>query len=135
MNRRALLIGIILLVGAFLIYRSFQPPERHASGAAMANVVIPQLSAQAQEGETLFNRSCASCHGKNAAGQDGIAPPLVHKIYEPGHHATSRFFWPRKMASALIIGNLVTCRLSTRLPTSNSTQSSSMSANFNAPTG
>ncbi|MCO6410934.1 c-type cytochrome [Hoeflea alexandrii] len=96
MNRRALLIGIILLVGVFLIYRSFQPPERHATGAAMANVVIPQLSAQAQEGETLFNRSCASCHGKNAAGQDGIAPPLVHKIYEPGHHGDVSFLLAAK---------------------------------------
>jgi len=91
MNRRTLLIGIILLVGAVLIYRSLQPPERVASGVAMANVVVPQLSAQALEGETLFNRSCAACHGKNAAGQDGVAPPLVHKIYEPNHHGDAAF--------------------------------------------
>ena len=90
MNRRALLTGIILLVGAFLIYRSFQPPERHASGAAMANVVIPQLSAQAQEGETLFNRSCASCHGKNAAGQDGIAPRKIEEIKKKGKDEKQR---------------------------------------------
>ncbi|MGJ8569855.1 MAG: c-type cytochrome [Hoeflea sp.] len=91
MNRRTLLIAVILLAGAFLIYRSLQPPERPASGAAMANVTVPQLSAQAQEGETLFNRSCATCHGQNAAGQDGIAPPLVHKIYEPNHHGDAAF--------------------------------------------
>jgi len=28
----------------------------------------------------------------NAAGQEGIAPPLVHKIYEPSHHADGSFF-------------------------------------------
>tara|TARA_R110002020_G_scaffold170229_6_gene359716 strand:- start:2305 stop:2718 length:414 start_codon:yes stop_codon:yes gene_type:complete len=91
MNRRSLLISIILLAGAFFIFRSLQPPEQPASGDVMANVTVPQLSVQAQEGETLFNRSCASCHGESAAGKDGIAPPLVHKIYEPNHHADAAF--------------------------------------------
>lgn len=91
MRRRNLLIGVVVLGGAFFIYRSLQPPEPAPSAAAMANVVVPQLSAAAQDGETLFNRSCASCHGNNAAGQDGIAPPLVHKIYEPNHHSDVSF--------------------------------------------
>lgn len=57
----------------------------------MANVVVPDLSAQAALGKTLFDASCADCHGANAAGQDGVAPPLVHIIYEPSHHSDASF--------------------------------------------
>lgn len=91
MNRRSLVIGLVLLGGAVFIYRSLQTPEAAPSGAAMANVMVPDLSAQAREGEALFNRSCAACHGNDAAGQDGVAPPLVHKIYEPNHHGDAAF--------------------------------------------
>ena len=38
-----------------------------------------------------FEAKCASCHGVNAAGKDGLAPPLIHKIYEPSHHADESF--------------------------------------------
>ena len=27
----------------------------------------------------------------DAVGQDGVAPPLVHKIYEPSHHGDESF--------------------------------------------
>jgi mono/diheme cytochrome c family protein len=54
-------------------------------------VTVPELSETANEGEAAFNRLCASCHGRNAAGQDGVAPPLIHKIYEPGHHGDASF--------------------------------------------
>ena len=37
------------------------------------------------------NAKCAACHGVNAAGKDGVAPPLVHKIYEPSHHGDESF--------------------------------------------
>jgi mono/diheme cytochrome c family protein len=61
-------------------------------GAPMADVIVPdELSAQARQGETYFNVVCASCHGANAAGQDGVAPPLVHRIYEPSHHGDMAF--------------------------------------------
>ncbi len=42
------------------------------------------------EGETLFDRSCEQCHGPRASGSD-VAPPLVHRIYEPAHHADEAF--------------------------------------------
>lgn len=60
--------------------------------APLAEVVVPTaLSPRAQQGETYFNAVCASCHGVNAAGQDGVAPPLVHRIYEPSHHGDMAF--------------------------------------------
>ena len=31
------------------------------------------------------------CHGENATGTEQ-GPPLVHKIYEPGHHADASFY-------------------------------------------
>ena len=63
-----------------------------ASGAPLAEVMLPAaFSAQAVQGETYYNAVCASCHGVNAAGQEGIAPPLVHRIYEPSHHGDGSF--------------------------------------------
>lgn len=67
-------------------------PGPVAEGAPMVEVTVPaQLSAQARQGEGYFNVACASCHGADAAGQDGIAPPLVHRIYEPAHHGDMAF--------------------------------------------
>ncbi len=54
-------------------------------------MTVPELSGDALVGETAFNVNCASCHGVNAAGLDGKGPPLVHKIYEPGHHGDMSF--------------------------------------------
>jgi mono/diheme cytochrome c family protein len=59
---------------------------------ALAAVSLPEnLSQNAQIGKLAFGVKCISCHGTNAAGQDGIAPPLVHIIYEPGHHGDAAF--------------------------------------------
>lgn len=63
-----------------------------AGKAAMVQVTVPEnLSDQARLGEGYFNATCASCHGANAAGQDGVAPPLIHRIYEPSHHGDLAF--------------------------------------------
>ncbi len=55
-------------------------------------VNLPEVFSQnAQVGETIFNAKCSACHGDLAAGQDGVAPPLVHKVYEPSHHGDEAF--------------------------------------------
>jgi mono/diheme cytochrome c family protein len=41
-------------------------------------------------GETLFNKNCSMCHGQAGSGTTA-GPPLVHKIYEPGHHGDAAF--------------------------------------------
>jgi len=92
MNTRNILIAVVLLGAAVFVYRSFGTAEQSPTGTALASVTVPELSEPALAGEDLFNRSCAACHGKNAAGQDGIAPPLVHKIYEPDHHGDAAFY-------------------------------------------
>ena len=61
-------------------------------GGVLADVLLPEaLSQNAQIGQLCFEAKCAACHGLNAAGQDGVAPPLVHIIYEPSHHGDEAF--------------------------------------------
>ena len=63
-----------------------------AQGSPMVEVQVPEtLSGQAQIGQRGFEGLCAQCHGENAAGRQGIGPPLVHRIYEPSHHADAAF--------------------------------------------
>lgn len=63
-----------------------------AEGEPIVQVSLPEtLSSQARIGERGFNAVCADCHGVNAGGKMGFGPPLVHKIYEPSHHANMSF--------------------------------------------
>lgn len=106
-------IGVALLViiigGGFALYSSQRAkptaapaatattrPTAAPQGAAMVEVKPAALSGNELLGETAFNAKCAACHGPSAAGQNGIAPPLVHKIYEPGHHGDQAFLLAAK---------------------------------------
>lgn len=67
-------------------------PDIIGANPALTDVLLPEgLSRNAQIGKGAFEAKCAACHGTNAAGQAGVAPPLVHKIYEPSHHADESF--------------------------------------------
>jgi cytochrome c len=73
---------------------SMTPPDTSAiaDGDPIVEVKLPaELSAQASVGKSVFEAKCVECHGANAAGRNGVAPPLVHKIYEPNHHADMAF--------------------------------------------
>lgn len=100
MNPRYLVIGFFGIGVAVLIGKAFVQEEQNPhsvqktkgiKGAPLADVIVPELSVSAEEGRIAYEANCATCHGVNAAGQDGIAPPLVHKIYEPNHHGDSAF--------------------------------------------
>ena len=99
-QKRILTIAAIVamvIAGVWFTQRSTGTKTSEASvqtetGAAMVEVRIPaELSGQATMGKRAFDAVCASCHGENAAGQQGTAPPLIHKIYEPSHHADMAF--------------------------------------------
>ena len=61
-------------------------------GEALVDVTLPAtLSSEAKAGQQAFAANCASCHGTDAEGRAGTAPPLIHKIYEPGHHGDMAF--------------------------------------------
>ena len=49
------------------------------------------LSDEAKQGEAVFNANCMECHGPNAAGTK-LGPPLIHDIYQPGHHSDKAFY-------------------------------------------
>ncbi len=51
------------------------------------DVLLPK---DLENGEGLFNNNCARCHGERGSGTTQ-GPPLVHKIYEPSHHADFAF--------------------------------------------
>ena len=55
---------------------------------AIAVVKIPVSFSEPERG---YDAVCAGCHGANAQGREGKAPPLVHKIYEPSHHGDMAF--------------------------------------------
>jgi ubiquinol-cytochrome c reductase cytochrome c subunit len=61
------LTAALLLAGG--IYTAFAPASQAED--------TPQLSRAAQEGQSLFNESCISCHGRNAQGVQGRGPSLI----------------------------------------------------------
>lgn len=50
----------------------------------------PAREADADRGAELYAASCALCHGERGDGTQ-TGPPLVHVIYEPGHHPDASF--------------------------------------------
>ncbi|SEK65490.1 Cytochrome c [Roseovarius nanhaiticus] len=111
MNTKRLSLLALLAIGAAATYwgvmpqapqtagRSMAPSDSNdiGQGALIADVTVPaKLTADAQIGKRAYEAKCAECHVTNAAGQNGIAPPLVHKIYEPSHHSDMAFVMAAK---------------------------------------
>ena len=106
MDKSALFIVTFFVVGgAGLVWQQMQPAPpvnghsmtpANLSGLEVGDPIVEvnmpsELSANAQVGEQVFNVACAECHGTNAAGQNGIAPPLVHITYDPGPPGDASF--------------------------------------------
>jgi len=94
-------IAVLALVGfGALIYASYSDKTQQTAntagdspqiGRAIVEITVPDLQGKAILGQVAYDAKCASCHGKDAVGQVGVAPPLVHKIYEPSHHGDGAF--------------------------------------------
>jgi mono/diheme cytochrome c family protein len=106
MNGWGMLVGGAIVAGIVVVVwqgfsteqssqgHSMVPPDtsKIAEGDPIAVVRLPsKLSSDALIGKRGFDAKCAACHGENATGLNGVAPPLVHKIYEPSHHADEAF--------------------------------------------
>lgn len=85
-------IGLVgLAIGSILWLSGNNKPTHQRE--ALAIVRLPAtFSAKALQGRAQFSEKCAACHGTNGEGKNGFAPPLVHKIYEPGHHGDGAFY-------------------------------------------
>ena len=82
-----IIVVATLALGASAIgWRFLGPPPK----ANPVSVNVPALSGAALRGKRAYDTNCASCHGANGAGSDQ-GPPLVHDIYNPGHHADEAF--------------------------------------------
>ena len=89
----AVIAAAALAIGWYVLdQRAENGAGAPADGGAMAQVVVPDLKPDQTIGARLFESNCAACHGQNAAGREGIAPPLVHQIYRPAHHADVAIF-------------------------------------------
>jgi len=61
-------------------------------------VKVPALSTTAMNGKAAYDANCGTCHGLNASGSDK-GPPLVHDLYNPGHHSDEAFFVAAKLGA------------------------------------
>lgn len=82
-------VALVAIAAALAVWRfAFVPTLQE--DASDIEVVVPAFTAEARAGEAAFDENCASCHGLNASGTDK-GPPLVHDIYNPGHHGDAAF--------------------------------------------
>lgn len=84
--RHAIFTAAILAVAFAGALMPFAPGR-----AEEVAVTVPPLTGEALTGANLFTRYCARCHGAAAGGTDK-GPPLIHRIYEPNHHADGAFY-------------------------------------------
>jgi mono/diheme cytochrome c family protein len=89
--RYTVLAALVLGVG-LLVWRLVSP---NSVPTVSVTVKEPNLSQLAADGKAAFEANCTACHGRNAAGT-GKGPPLVHDIYNPGHHGDAAFFFAAK---------------------------------------
>lgn len=82
-------LGAAAMAAAAVLFgmMSFAGPRR----SVVLEITEPELSTLAASGKSLFEANCAACHGIKASGTEK-GPPLIHDIYNPGHHADPAFF-------------------------------------------
>ena len=91
----AIFIISVLVLGLGMLVWRLLPTEDTGS---LLSLKIPALSSLASKGKSAFEANCASCHGTNGAGSES-GPPLVHDIYNPGHHGDAAFFRAAKQGT------------------------------------
>lgn len=83
-------IGFLLIGAAALGYGAISSPSQQAT-TRIKQITVPPLSQVARAGSKVYDENCAACHGVNGTGTEK-GPPLVHDIYNPGHHADEAFY-------------------------------------------
>ena len=93
--RTNIAIGLALTIVALMLVACGEESEpsyaeTESAGGEGSAVTVPALAGTAIEGEELFVANCSQCHGLNAVGTSQ-GPPLLHKVYVPGHHPDLSF--------------------------------------------
>lgn len=96
MKYRKTAVVLVAVALAVLVFTILNSQSTRAPADQAANVKVPPLSDVASRGKIAFDANCAACHGANASGTNQ-GPPLVHVIYNPGHHADGAFFLAAKL--------------------------------------
>lgn len=96
MEKQYIIGACVVAAVSTALFLQSSPPKGGGIAAtvqsgAMVDVHVPKFGSDATIGQRIFDGACAACHGTNAAGTVGVAPPLVHVIYEPNHHADEAF--------------------------------------------
>lgn len=73
--------------GTNVAHPSHDTEVQMASAPSETSRPVPE---EYREGKQRFEALCARCHGLAGRGTHA-GPPLVHKIYEPSHHADFAF--------------------------------------------
>ncbi len=77
-------IWIIIAAASGIGLYSISGGEKPVSSAPIT------LSKAQVDGAAAFDQNCSVCHGSEGIGTDQ-GPPLIHIIYEPGHHSDASF--------------------------------------------
>lgn len=84
------LIGAVLLIGGLILVSNIRTTAPDDTQAYALKITVPPTTPATEVGAQLFEENCAVCHGPAGAGSPQ-GPPLIHKIYEPSHHADASF--------------------------------------------
>ena len=82
-----ILVPVLVMLALVACSEDSAAPDQAPSVDAVdqpAGTVLDVAEA-ARQGEALFNANCSACHGIDAVGTS-LGPPLVHRVYHPGHH-------------------------------------------------
>ena len=91
-----LVVATVLIGGAIVVVGKLNGHNGHSGAGSTITVNVPTLSTEAKQGAKLFAENCMVCHGKNGGGSKQ-GPPLIHKIYESGHHGDQSFVLAAKL--------------------------------------
>ena len=88
-----LLFSILGVMAFFMALYVSQPQQErnHATTSPIDLTPPTRIPDQYAKGKKTFQNNCSKCHGGWAQGTEQ-GPPLIHKIYEPSHHADMAFF-------------------------------------------
>ena len=82
----AFVVAAVVALGIGVTVWNMDAPTPDRQG-----LVQPRFSTLALAGGIAYDKNCAGCHGVNGAGSEK-GPPLIHGIYNPGHHNDESFF-------------------------------------------